>query len=98
MIHAVLHVLFARPQQLDRDARHLLGNGHRLPNIVGLATAAEAAAENLLVDVTFLRRQAGGFQHGGESSLPLLRSPPHLPFFGAIEPAPPPPLTRAALL
>ena len=59
MIRAVLHVLFARPQQFDRRARHLLGDGNRLPDIVGLAAPAEAAAEHLLVDVAFVGRQAG---------------------------------------
>ena len=47
MIGAVLHVVFARPQQFDRRARHLLGDRHRLPDIVGHAAPAEAAAEHV---------------------------------------------------
>ena len=34
MIGAVRHVLFARPDQLDRRARHLLGDQHRLGDVV----------------------------------------------------------------
>ena len=58
MIAAVRHVLFARPQQLDRRARHLLGDQHGLADIVGLAAPAEAAAEHQLVHVAFVRGQA----------------------------------------
>ena len=46
MIAAVQHVLLARPQQLDRRARHLLGDRDRLADVVGLAAPAEAAAED----------------------------------------------------
>ena len=44
MIAAVLHVLLARPQQLDRRARHLLGDQYGLAHIVGLAAAAKSTA------------------------------------------------------
>ena len=51
VVAAVQHVLLARPDQLDRRARHLLGDGHRLAHPVGRAAPAEAAAEQLLVDL-----------------------------------------------
>ena len=34
VIAAVRHVLFARPDQLDRRARHLLGDQHGLANVI----------------------------------------------------------------
>src|SRR6266404_4017452 len=43
MIASAQHVLLARPQQLDRRARHLLGDIDGLPDIVGLAAAPETA-------------------------------------------------------
>ncbi len=55
---ALRHVLFARPQQLDRRARHLLGDDDRLPDIIGHAAPAEAAAEHQLVHFAFFGRQA----------------------------------------
>ena len=85
VIHAVLHVLFARPQQFDRGARHLLGNRDCLPDIVGLAATAEAAAEDLLVNLAFVGRQTGCFQRCGEGGLAGLRSAPHLAFISGIE-------------
>src|ERR1019366_5624102 len=85
MIHAVLHVLFARPQQFDRGARHLLGDRNRLPDIVGLAATAKAAAEYLLVHLAFVGRQTGGFQRRGEGGLAVLRSTPDLAFIRGIE-------------
>ena len=49
------HVLFARPDQLDRHARHLLGDHRDLADIVGAAAPAEPAAEMHLVEVALLR-------------------------------------------
>ncbi len=80
MIAAVRHVLFARPQQLDRRARHLLGDHHGLTDVVGLAAPAEAAAEHQLVDVAFVGRQAGRLQHRGERRFAVLRAAPDLAF------------------
>ena len=34
VVAAVQHVLLARPDQLDRRAGHLLGDGHRLAHLV----------------------------------------------------------------
>ncbi|MEY9170422.1 hypothetical protein ABIF15_001654 [Bradyrhizobium elkanii] len=85
VILAVLHVLFARPQQLDRRARHLLGDRHRLPHIVGHAAPAEAAAKHQLVHVDLLRRQAGGLERRGEGRLAILRAAPHLAFVRRVE-------------
>ena len=48
----------------------------RLADIVGLAAAAEAAAEDQLVDVAFVGRQAGGFQRRGEAP-PRRSASPH---------------------
>ena len=78
MIGAVLHVVFARPQQFDRRARHLLGDRDRLPDIVGHAATAEAAAEHQLVNLAFFGRQTRGFQHRGERRFAVLRSGPDL--------------------
>ena len=59
VVAAVLHVFFARPDQLDRRARHLLGDRHRLAHpVVHCAAPAEAAAEQQLVDLA-LREPAG---------------------------------------
>ena len=85
MIGAVLHVVFARPQQLDRRARHLLGDRDRLPDIVGHAAPAEAAAEHQLVHLAFFGRQARGFQHRGERRFAVLRSGPDLAFVRRIK-------------
>ena len=52
VVAAVRHVLLARPDQLDRRARHLLGDRHRLAHpVVHRAAPAEAAAEVQLVDL-----------------------------------------------
>ena len=56
VVAAVGHVLFARPEQLDRRAGHLLGDGDRLADIVVVAAPAEAAAEIGLVDLALARR------------------------------------------
>ena len=85
MIGAVLHVLFARPHQLDRRARHLLGDQHRLGDVVRAAAPAEAAAQHDLVDLALAGRQAGGFQRRGERRLAVLRAAPHLALVGRVE-------------
>ncbi len=77
MILAVRHVLFARPDQLDRRARHLLGDQHGLADVIGAAAPAEAAAQQHLVDVALRDRQAGGFRRHGERRLAVLRAAPH---------------------
>jgi len=56
----------------------LLGDGNRLPDIVGLAATAKAATEYQLVNVAFIGWQAGGFQHRGERCLAVLGSAPDL--------------------
>ncbi|MGY3508453.1 hypothetical protein ACVIQY_001428 [Bradyrhizobium sp. USDA 3051] len=85
VISAVRHVLFARPQQLDRRARHLLGDQDGLADIVGLAAPAEAAARHHLVHVALLRRQARRFQRGREGCLAILRAAPDLAFVRRVE-------------
>jgi hypothetical protein len=78
------HVLFARPHQLDRDSRHLLGDQHRLLHIVGAAAPAEAAAEDDLVEVAFRSRQAGGFDDGRQRRLAVLARTPDLATVGGV--------------
>ena len=85
MVLAVRHVLFARPHHLDRDARHLLGDQHRLPHVVGAAAPAEAGAEHLLVDLALGDRQLGGLGRRRESCFAVLRAAPHLAFVGRVE-------------
>ena len=59
VVAAVRHVFFARPDELDRRARHLLGDRDDLAHpVVHGAAAAEAAAQQQLVDVA-LARAAG---------------------------------------
>ena len=85
VIAAVRHVLFARPDQLDRRARHLPWRSAPPADVVGLAAPAEAAAEQHLVDVALVGRQARGFQHRGERRLAVLRAAPDLAFVRRVE-------------
>ena len=79
VVAALQHVLLARPEQLDRRAGHLLGDVHRLRDVVlERAAPAEAAAEVDLVDVALVRRQAGGREQRRERGLAVLRRHPHL--------------------
>jgi hypothetical protein len=74
VVQAVQHVLLARPEQLDRRARHLLGNQHRLAHpVVHRAAAAETAAEVHLVDLAFRGRQARGLGRRGQRGFAVLR-------------------------
>ena len=77
VVAAVQHVLFARPDQLDRRAGHLLRDRHRLAHpVVHCAAPAEAAAQQQLVDLALRERQAGGFGGRGERRLAVLRRRP----------------------
>ena len=59
VIAALHHVLFARPEQLDRRARHLLGDADSLMHVVlERAAPAEAAAEVDHVHFALVGRQA----------------------------------------
>ena len=51
------HVLFAAPDQLDRII-NLLGNRHRLGNEVKVQPPAEGAADQLVMHLHALQRQA----------------------------------------
>ena len=85
VIPALRHVLLARPQQLDRRAGHLLGDLHRLMDVVlGRAAPAEAAAEVELVDLALVGRQAGGGEHCRERGFAVLRRHPHLALVGGV--------------
>ena len=84
-VEVVHHVLFARPDQLDRHARHLLGDRHRLAHVVlGAAAPAEAAAGVHLVDLALPERQPGRLGGGGERALAVLRRRPHLAALGRV--------------
>ena len=79
VVAAVQHVLFARPDELDRRAGHLLGDGHDLAHpVVHRAAATEAAAQQQLVDVALGKRQAGGLGGRGQRRLAVLRRRPDL--------------------
>ena len=69
MVGALGHVLFARPQQLDRHAGHLLGDLHRLRDVVGAGAPAEAAAGRHHGDLHLVERQA-------RTPRPQRRAPP----------------------
>ena len=59
MIDAVRHVLFARPDRLDRHARHLLGDQHRVAHEIMAGRApAESAAEVMAIDLVLVGRKA----------------------------------------
>ena len=79
VVHAVQHVLLARPQQLDRRAGHLLGDRTAcLHVVVERAAPAEAAAEMDLVHVALRDRQAGRCGNDRECGLAVLRRAPDL--------------------
>ena len=80
VVAAVRHVLFARPDQLDRRARHLLARSStawRDP-VVHRAAPAEAAAEVELVDLALRGRQPGRLGRRGQRRLAVLRRRPDL--------------------
>ena len=56
-----------------------------MADIIGLATATEAAAEDQFVHFAFIRRQAGGFECRGECGFSVLRSAPDLAFVRRVE-------------
>ena len=84
MVGALRHVLFARPQQLDRHAGHLLGDLHRLRDVVGAGAPAEAAAGGHHRDLDLVERQARRFDRGGEHRLGVLRRGPDLALVGRV--------------
>src|SRR5215471_5927003 len=76
VIEVVRHVLFARPHQLDRRARHLHRDSYRLARVVRENAAAEPATEQRLVDIAFIDRQARGFGNCGKNSFAILGRTP----------------------
>ena len=83
MIVAMLHVLLARPQQLDRCAGHLLRDGNGLlDEVVKGPAPSEASAEMDLVDVALARRQSGGFGSSLQSRLAILCRAPDFTALG----------------
>ena len=85
MEFALRHVLLARPQQLDRRSGHLLGDRHRLADIIRHAAPAEAAAKDEFVYLAFFDRQSRSFQHRGKRRFAVLRAAPDLAFVRRIE-------------
>ncbi len=79
VIAAMGHVLLARPDQLDRRARHLLGDQHYLAHpIMHRAAPTETAAEVDLVGFALRQRQARGLGGCSQRRLAILRRRPDL--------------------
>src|SRR4030095_15656974 len=74
-VHVVLDVLFAGPDHLHRTV-HLLCDLDRANDAVGIEPAAEAAANQMVVDHTLLDRQAGGFRGSGLGTRQRLAADP----------------------
>ena len=74
-IDVVLDVLLAGPDHLDR-AIDLPGDLHRLGDAVDLQPAAEAAAEQVIVDLDLLQRQAGHLRRRRLGAAQNLRAEP----------------------
>ncbi len=74
-IHVVLDVLLARPDHLDRPV-HLLRDLHGAHRAVELESAAEAAAQQVIVDAHLLALQAGQLHDGGLRDARDLRADP----------------------
>ena len=76
-VEVVRLVLLAAPDQLDRDVREFLGDGHGLMDeVLRAAAPAEAAAEVEPVDIAFGERNAGGFRQCGKRGLDVLARRP----------------------
>src|SRR5882672_7687074 len=80
VVLAVRHVLLARPEHLHRGSGHLLGDEHRLPDVVVRvgATPSEAAAQHDVVHVDLVGREARGLEDLREGAFAVLRRAPHL--------------------
>ena len=83
VIEAVLHVLFAGPQQLDRRARHLLGDQHRLDARSRRVPRRPKPPPSITLCTSHLvGRQARRRDRGCERRLAVLRAAPHLALVG----------------
>ena len=83
MITAMRHVLFARPDQLDRCAGHLLGDQHRLRHVVMRRCApAEAAAKMHAIDSHLVTGRPDAAAADGERGFGVLRWRPDLALVG----------------
>jgi len=76
-VHVVLNVLFARPDHLDRPI-HPLGNLHGRAHHVGLESAAETAADQMVVHYNFIDRQSRDLGRRGLRPGEHLGAHPHL--------------------
>ena len=82
-VEVVRLILLATPDHLDRHVGELLGNLDRLVDIILRAAApAEAAAEVMPVNFTFIERNAGGFGQGCQRRLQILRRNPGIGLVG----------------
>ena len=70
-------ILFARPDKLHRPLNRF-GDGDGLFDLVVCVAAAEAAAEEAVVDIDLLRLQAGCLRRRFECLTRVLRSDPHV--------------------
>ena len=79
MVAAMRHILFARPDQLDRRPRHLLGDQHRLlDEVMRRGAAAKATAQVHSVHVAFADRKPGRGGSDREGGLGVLGRRPDL--------------------
>ncbi len=85
MVRVLRHILFARPEKLDRGARHLLCDQHRLGDVIGPSAPAETAAEQELVHVALRDRQPRRLGGRGQRRFRILRARPHLTFVGRVD-------------
>ncbi len=76
-VEVVRHVLLPAPDHLDRDAGKLLRDGDGLAHVVlRTAAPAEAAAQDVLVDLALLERQPRRLGERGERGLAILCGDP----------------------
>ena len=78
MVEAVVDVVLARPDHLDRGAAHFLRDERRLDREIGLRLAPEAAAEQRHIDRDLLGREAERLRHQIVRGLRALHARPDL--------------------
>ena len=81
-VAVVLDVLFARPDQLDRPLRRALATVTAWRTSSLSRAAAEAAAEEAVVDVDLLRLTPVTFGRSGERAFRVLRADPDVDAIG----------------
>jgi hypothetical protein len=78
MIHAVRHVIFARIDELDRRARHRFCDIDGVDHVIASCPPTEAAAQQRVVHLAFIGRQARCLHGRSERGLGILRAGPDL--------------------